>query len=604
MAQQLVDRRDLDFVIWEQMQSETLLKNDVFKEFNKKTCDMIITEARTLAVKEMLPTLAEGDKQGVRYDKGAVKVPDCFHDVFKLILEGEWQTLSVSPEMGGQGAPGFVSAACAQYFLSANWALFSYASMGNGTAKLIDLYGTPEQKEKYIPNIIAAKWGGTMLLTESQAGSDVGSLETTAVKNEDGTYTLTGNKIFITNGEHDLAENIIHPVLARIEGDPPGTKGISIFIVPKYFVNDDGSLGERNDIVCTGVEEKHGIHASATASMALGSKGKCIGFLLGERCEGMKVMFNMINGARMGVGLQGLSYASAAYMLALNYARERVQGRKLEDFKDHGAPSVPIIEHPDVRRNLLWMKSYVNGMQSFFHYLSYCATRGVVGETPEEREKFSDLYDMLTPSIKDYLSVKGHEVCVQAIQVYGGAGYCQDYPVEQYARDCKIGSIYEGTSGIQAMDMLARKLGRKEGRVFASLLGEMNKAIAQAREMEGLQELADPVEKAANRLAEIAMLMGKKAMSLEFKTAFAHSLPFLNVIGDIIMAWMLLWRANVAAAQLNNGAKKKDIAFYNGQIKTAEFYIQTILPEVLGKMDSISAGCPAAIEIEDAGFGG
>ena len=604
MAQQLVDRRDLDFVIWEQMQAESLLKNDLYKEFNKKTCDMIITEARTLAIKEMLPTLAEGDKQGVRYDNGMVKVPDCFHDVFKLILEGEWQTLSMPPEMGGQGAPGFVSAACSQYFLAANWSLYSYASMGNGTALLIQLYGTPEQKEKYIPNIIAAKWGGTMLLTESGAGSDVGALETTAVKNEDGTYTLSGNKIFITNGEHDLAENIIHPVLARIEGDPPGTKGISIFIVPKYFVNDDGSLGERNDIVCTGAEEKHGIHASATASMALGSKGKCIGFLLGEPREGMKVMFNMINHARMGVGLQGLSYASAAYLLALNYARERVQGRKLEDFKDHGAPSVPIIEHPDVRRNLLWMKSYVNGMQSFFHYLSSCATRGIVGETPEEREKYGDIYDMLTPSIKDYLAVKGHEVCVQAIQVYGGAGYCQDFSVEQYARDCKIGSIYEGTSGIQAMDMLARKLGRKEGRVFASLLGEMGKTIAEARGIEGRGEIADALEKSVNRLAEISMVMGKRAMSLEFKTAFVHSLPFLNVIGDTIMGWMLLWRANVASAQLANGAKKKDVAFYNGQIKTAEFYIQTILPEVLGKMDAIDAGSPAAIEIDDAGFGG
>ncbi|MCG6909208.1 MAG: acyl-CoA dehydrogenase [Deltaproteobacteria bacterium] len=604
MAQQLVDRRDLDFVIWEQMQSESLLKNDLYKEFNKKTCDMIITEARALAIKEMLPTLAEGDKQGIRFDKGAVKVPDCFHDPYKLILEGEWQTLAVSPEMGGQGAPGFVSAACSQYFLAANWALFSYASMGNGTAKLIDLYGTPEQKEKYIPNIIAGKWGGTMLLTESEAGSDVGSLETTAVKNADGTYTLTGNKIFITNGEQDLAENIIHPVLARIEGDPPGTKGISIFIVPKYFVNDDGSLGERNDIICTGAEEKHGIHASATCSMALGSRGKCIGYLLGQPREGMKVMFNMINGARMGVGLQGLSYASAAYLLAVNYARERIQGRRLEDFKDHSAPSAPIIEHPDVRRNLLWMKSYVNGMQSFFHYLSLCATRGVVGETPEEREKYGDLFDMLTPSIKDYLAVKGHEVCIQAIQVYGGAGYCQDYPVEQYARDCKIGSIYEGTSGIQAMDMLARKLGRKEGRVFMSLLEEINKTIAAAKEFEALGSIAEDVRKAANRLAELAMIMGKRAMSPEFKAAFAHSLPFLNVIGDTIMAWMLLWRASVASTQLAGNAKKKDLSFYNGQIKTAEFFAKTILPEVLGKMDAIAAGCPAALEIDNDGFGG
>jgi len=604
MAQQLVDRRDLDFVIWEQMEAESFLKGDPYREFNKKTCDMIITEARTLAIKEMLPTLAEGDKQGVRYDKGNVKVPDCFHDVFKLILEGEWQTLGMPPEMGGQGAPGFVSAACAEYFLAANWALFTYASMGNGTAKLIDLYGTPEQKATYIPNIVSGKWGGTMLLTESQAGSDVGALETTAVKNGDGTYSLSGNKIFITNGEHDLCENIIHPVLARIEGDPPGTKGISIFIVPKFLVNDDGSLGERNDIVCTGVEEKHGIHASATCSIAMGGKGKCIGYLLGAPQEGMKVMFNMINGARMSTGLQALSYASAAYLQAVNYARERVQGRALEDFQNHTAPSVPIIKHPDVRRNLLWMKSYVNGMHSFFHYLSACATRGALGETLQERERYGDLFDMLTPSIKDYLAVRGHEVCIQAIQVYGGAGYCQDYPVEQFARDCKITSIYEGTSGIQAMDMLARKLGRKEGRVFLSLLEEMNQTIADSKHFEELQDLIDTLQNAVNRLAEISMVIGKKAMSPEFKVAFAHSLPFLNVIGDTIMAWMLLWRANVASQKLAKGVKKKDTAFYKGQVKTAQFYIQTILPEVLGKMNAIEAGCPAAIEIDDEGFGG
>jgi hypothetical protein len=318
----------------------------------------------------------------------------------------------------------------------------------------------------------------------------------------------------------------------------------------------------------------------------------------------MKVMFNMINGARMSTGLQGMSYASAAYMLAVNYARERLQGRNLEDFKNQSAPSVPIIKHPDVRRNLLWMKSYVDGMRSFFHYLISCATKGTLEETDEKREYFADLFDMLTPSIKDYLATRGHEVCIQAIQVYGGAGYCQDYLTEQYARDCKITSIYEGTSGIQAMDMLARKLGKKEGRVFMRLLQEMHKTIAQAKEIEGPAALADDVEAAANRLGEISMAMGKRAMSLEFKVAFAHSLPFLNVIGDTIMAWMLLWRATVAATMLAKRPKKKDVAFYKGQIKTAEFYIKTILPEVMGKMNAIEAGCPAAVEIDDEGFGG
>ncbi|GAG30862.1 unnamed protein product, partial [marine sediment metagenome] len=251
-------------------------------------------------------------------ENGTVKVPESFHRVFDLILAGDWQNLSVPVDMGGQGAPAFMGAAAAEYFLAANWALYCYATMGNGTALIIQLFGTEEQKKKYVRKLTAAQWGGTMLLTEPEAGSDVGALTTTAVKNQDGSYSLTGNKIFITNGEFDLVENIIHPVLARIEGDPPGTKGITLFLVPKYFVNEDGSLGDRNDIVCSGVEEKHGIHGSATCSMTLGGKGKCIGYLLGEKCRGMKIMFNMINHARMSTGLQGLCYASAAYLLAVN----------------------------------------------------------------------------------------------------------------------------------------------------------------------------------------------------------------------------------------------------------------------------------------------
>ena len=603
MAQQLTDRRDQEFVIWEQMNCVELLKNKKYGDFSKKTCDMIITEARALAVKELLPILAEGDQLGVRYANGIVKVPESFHRVYKLILEGEWNNLGVPTEMGGQGAPPFVAAAAAEYFLGANWPLFCYATMGDGTARLVQLYGSQEHKEKYVKKLTSAQWGGTMLLTESEAGSDVGALTTAAVNNPDGTYSLTGNKIFITNGEHDLVENIIHPVLARIEGDPPGTKGISLFIVPKFHVNPDGSLGERNDIICAGVEEKHGIHASATCSMTLGSKGKCIGDLLGKEREGMKIMFNMINGARMSTGLQALTYASAAYLLAVNYARERIQGRDLADFKDHGAPSVPIIKHPDVRRNLLGMKSYVDGMRSFFYYLSVRGTRAISADTQAEREFNENIYSMLTPIVKDYLAVKGHDVCVQAIQVFGGAGYTKDYLGGQYARDCKITSIYEGTSGIQAMDLLARKIGMKKGWVFINFLGEMHKTVAQARNTKGLEDLADSVEVAANRLGEVAMHLGKKAMSPEFKVAFAHALPFLYAMGDTIMAWMLVWRAVVAAQKLN-GAKKKDTAFYEGQIKTAEFFTKTELPVTLGKMYAIEGSCAAAIEISDEGFGG
>ena len=509
MAQQLADRRDQDFVIWEQMNSEEILKHELYREFNRKACEMVLTEARALAVKELLPTMKDGDEEGVRFENGEVKVPESFRRVFELIKEGDWQNLGVPPEMGGQGAPAFVSAAAAEYFLSANWALFCYASMGNGTALLVHLYGSPDQKEKYIKKLTSAQWGGTMLLTEPDAGSDVGALTTTAVKNPDGTYSLTGNKIFITNGEHDLVENIINPVLARIEGDPPGTKGISLFLVPKYFVNDDGRLDKRNDIVCSGVEEKHGIHGSATCSMTLGSKGNCIGYLLGEERQGMKIMFNMINHARMSTGLQAMSDASAAYLLAVNYARERIQGRDLENFADHSAPSVAIIRHPDVRRNLLWMKSYVDGMRSFFYYMTRCGSQALITDSAEEQEKFGDLFSMLTPIVKDYMAVKGHEVCIQAIQVFGGAGYTRDYLVEQYARDCKITSIYEGTSGIQAMDLLARKIGMKKGLVFMNFLGEIQQTATRAKTVDALNDLGIKVESTANRLGEVAMHIGK-----------------------------------------------------------------------------------------------
>ncbi len=604
MPQQLADRRDQDFVIWEQLDLEEILKHEKYQEFNKKTCEMIINEARTLAIRELLPILAEGDRQGVRFENGSVKVPESFHRVFNLIIEGEWNNLSVAPEMGGQGAPIFVGAAAAEFFLGANWPLYCYATMGNGTANLIQLFGTEEQKKKCVKKLTSAQWGGTMLLTESEAGSDVGALSTAAVRNSDGTFSLTGNKIFITNGEHDLADNIIHPVLARIEGDPPGTKGISLFLVPKYFVNDDGSLGERNDIVCSGIEEKHGIHASATCSMTLGGKGKCIGYLLGNEREGMKIMFNMINGARMSTGLQALTYASSAYLLAVNYARERIQGRELENFMDHTAPSVAIIKHPDVRRNLLWMKSYVDGMRSFFYFMTKKGTQAQLAASDEERRKNGDLFSMLTPIVKDYLAVKGHEICIQAIQVFGGAGYTRDYLVEQYARDCKITSIYEGTSGIQAMDLLARKIGMQKGAVFIDFLGEIQNTVLRARQFSELNQISARVEKTANRLGEIAMHIGKMAMSADFKVAFAHALPFLYAMGDTIMGWMLLWRAMVASEKLAENPKKKDIAFYEGQIKTAEFFINTELPLTAGKMEAIQGSCAAAIEIPDEGFGG
>ena len=602
MAQQVVDKRDLDFVIWEQFENEKILENTEYADFNRKTCDMVLSEARKIALNEVLPTMAEGDKEGVKFENGEVKVPECFHRVFELLREGDWGNLSVPQEMGGQGAPSFLGAAVNEYFMGSNWPLNAYLAVGNGAAELIEKFGTEEQKQTYVKKVVSAQWGGTMLLTEPNAGSDVGALETTARKNEDGTYSLTGNKIFITNGEHDLCENIIHPVLARVEGSPPGVKGISIFIVPKYFVNKDGSLGDRNDIRCSGIEHKHGIKASATCSMALGAKSDCIGYLLGEVNQGMQIMFNMMNGARMGTGLQALSNASAAYLLAVNYARERIQGRELG--QPHSAKPVAIINHPDVKRNLLRMKSYVEAMRSFFQYMNYLTEVKRFGETGEERQMGNDLFELLTPIIKSYLSNHAYDVCVQAVQVFGGAGYTQDYLAEQYMRDCKITSIYEGTCGIQAMDLLGRKIGMQSGKVFMTFISEIKKTVNEAEIIEGLQALAEKVKEMVDKLGEVAAHLGKNTKNEKYKVAFAHSLPFLDVMGDTIMAWMLLWRATVASRKLKENPRQKGITFYNGQLKSAEFFIKNEVPTSMGKMDTILGFSSAAVDIENDSFGG
>jgi alkylation response protein AidB-like acyl-CoA dehydrogenase len=604
MAQVIADRRDIDFVLYEQLKADEMTRLEKFQDFNKKTFDMIITEARNFAIKELLPTNAEGDTEGLGFENGQVKVPASFHRAYELFVEGEWTSLTEDPEWGGQGLPTIISQAVGEYLIGSNWAVANYAGMGHGTGKMIEIFGTQKQKDIFLKNLYTAKWGGTMLLTESHAGSDVGALSTTAVKNADGTYTITGNKIFITNGEHDLAENIIHPVLARIEGDPPGTKGISIFLVPKIWVDEDGNLAEENDVVCTGIEEKMGIHASSTCSMALGGKGNCRGWLLGDERQGMKIMFYMMNEARLGVGFQAFNYASTAYLYALNYARERVQGRDLESGKDLNAPQVAIIRHPDVRRMLLEMKAYVDGMRSFVYYVGQCLDKEALADTEAERAFYKGFADLLTPLVKAYCAQRGFDVCVTAVQVYGGYGYIKEYPVEQLVRDCKITSIYEGTDGIQAMDLLGRKLGMDKGQVFMNFLGEIQKTIAQAKSEDGLDEMTAEFEKAVNRLGEVALHIGKSALSPKFKVAFAHAFPFLEVMGDVVMGWMLLWRAALARQNLNNGAKKKDVDFYEGQVKTAEFFIQTLLPITMGKMNAIVMGSGAAVEISEAAFGG
>ncbi len=616
MAQLIADRRDVDFVLHEQMKVGELTKHERFAEFTKKTVDMIVSEARNLAIKEILPTQKESDEVGCTLEDGVVKVPECFHRVNKLYKEGEWLAMIDDPEWGGQGMPKTVALAAEEYFYGANPSFMLFHGLSHGAANLINTLGTEEQKRTYLEKLYSAEWSGTMLLTEAGAGSDVGALESTATRNEDGTYSISGTKIFISGGEQDMVKNIIHPTLARIEGAPPGTPGISLFIVPKYRVNDDGSLGEFNDVVCTGIEEKMGLHGNSTCTLTLGSKGNCIGTLLGQENKGMRAMFLMMNEARQLVGLQGFAVATASYCYALNYARERIQGKHLTAGKDPNAKSVPIIEHPDVRRQLMTMRAYVDGMRSLIYYGGMAHDLEVLAETPEEKEKYADRSAILTPIIKGYITDRALEVTSHGIQVYGGYGYTKEYPAEQLMRDARIFQIYEGTNGIQAMDLMGRKLAMKNGQAFMDYIGEMKKTLDEARSTEGIENLTPRVEKAVERLTETATTLAKAAASDKVLNAFSFAHPFLDVTGDVTMAWMLLWRADIAARKLKKlagsmdpdtvaqkAAKNKDAAFYLGVCKTAEFFIMNLLPATMGKFDAIGEINGSAVEIPDAAFG-
>ena len=605
MTQLIADRKDVDFVLHEQLKVADLSKHEKYAEFNKKTIDLIISEARNLALKELLPIQSDGDREGARFESGNVTVPQSFHKAWDLFKEGEWLGLSEDPQWGGQGMPATLSLAANDYFIGANFAFMMYPGLTHGAGRLVQTFGTEKQKKLFLKKMFTGEWTGTMLLTEPEAGSDVGALTTAAVKNDDGTYSITGDKIFISSGEHDMAENIIHPVLARIEGAPEGTKGISMFLVPKIRVNDDGSLGEFNDVVCTGVEEKLGIHGNATCSLSLGSKGNCEGTLLGEENKGMRAMFQMMNEARLLVGLQGLACASSAYLYAVNYARERVQGRHLLKALEDDAPAVPIIKHPDIRRMLMTMKVYVEGMRSLLYYVGNCGDKFQISDKEEDKARYQGLIDLLIPIAKGYVTDKAFEVCSLGLQVYGGYGYIKEYPMEQLLRDCRITQIYEGTNGIQAMDLLGRKLGMNKGRPIMDLLGEIQQTITAAKSIPNLADAANKVEVAVNKLGEVALHIGQSGMSPDTRMkAFAHAYNFMEVSGDVIFAWLLLWRASLAAQNLENGAKKKDAAFYEGQLKSAEFFVHSILPITFGKMDVILTASDAAVDISEDAFAG
>ena len=598
MTQQVSDRRDVDFVLHEQIKAADLSQYPAFNEFNKKTIDMIITEARNLALKAILPLQKISDK-GCVFNNGTVTVPEEFHPVYKALCEGEWTAMSDSPEWGGQGMPHVVAAAANEYFYGACNSFMLYTLLTHGAARMIEAVGTDIQKEQCLKNLYSGKWGGTMLLTEPVAGSDVGALTTLAVPKGDGTYAIKGDKIFISSGENDMVENIIHPTLARIEGAPDGTRGISLFMVPKYRINDDGSLGDFNNVVCTGIEEKMGLHGNATCSLNLGGKGETLGTLLGKENKGMSTMFLMMNEARQMVGLQGFANASCAYMHALGYARERIQSKALTD--PPGSAPTTIVNHPDVRRMLMTMRAYVNGMRSLVYFANYLFDLAETATTDEDKAAHKAMIEVFTPIIKGFVTDKAFEICSHGVQIYGGYGFIEEFPAAQLLRDSRIFQIYEGTNGIQSIDLLGRKMTMNGGAPFQAFLGLMEKTLSEAKTTAGLSEIAANFETVFSQYRAVAAGLIELAASDKVKNAYAFSHPFLEATGDVAVGWMLLWRAVTAVPKCDGKGKDKD--FYQGQVDVARFFINALLPVTGGRLIAIARADSAAVDMPDAGLG-
>ncbi|HEY1126476.1 MAG TPA: acyl-CoA dehydrogenase family protein, partial [Actinomycetota bacterium] len=467
------DLRELSFVLLEQFRLGELLGKAPYEAWGPEEAKAVLEETYRFAREVLGPLNASGDRQGCRLEEGQVRTPDGFREAWKRLYESGFKTLGISAEHGGQGAPTSLQVLVEELLSGANPAFNMYSGLAFGAAETLLECATPEQAKRYAAKMLDGTWGGTMCLTEPHAGSDVGAAKTSARRLGQGRYAIRGTKVFISAGDHDLAENIIHLVLARVEGAPPGTKGLSLFIVPKKRIGADGSSGESNDVTVGSIEHKMGINGSATAVLNFGDNDRCIGELVGTvENVGMSQMFRMMNGARIAVGIQGLATAAAAYLNAVQYAHERKQGPHYTHWKDPTAPRVAIIEHPDVRRMLMDLKSHTEGIRALIVKLAWHgdSARTLTGKDEEKTAYHRGQVDLLTPLVKSFASDEAFRLAAVAIQVYGGAGYLKDHPVEQYTRDAKIFSIYEGTNHIQALDLVSRKLGARGGENFSDFL--------------------------------------------------------------------------------------------------------------------------------------
>ncbi|MCC6553542.1 MAG: acyl-CoA dehydrogenase [Polyangiaceae bacterium] len=603
------DLRELRFLLFEQFGLGELLGQPPYEAWGPDEVSMVMDEVYKFACEVYGPLNAVGDRVGCRIEDGRVKTPPGFQEAWKKLYEAGWKSIAVDAAHDGQGGPLTLQVIVEEMLSGANTAFNMYSGLAYGAAEVIDHFGTPRQRELYLKRMFGGVWGGTMCLTEPHAGSDVGASRRVARRLEDGKYAIRGTKIFISGGDHDLAENIVHLVLARIEGAPPGTKGLSLFIVPTIRIHDDGTLGAPNDVHVGSIEHKMGINGSSTCVLNFGEGDACVGELVGSvEHQGMAQMFRMMNGARILVGVQGVAVASAAYLSALDYARDRKQGPSIMQWKDPTAPKVPILEHPDVRRMLLDMKARVEGIRALIVKLARHsdAIRVLQGKDDRQAAYHQGQVDLLVPLVKAYSSDQSFRICETAIQTYGGAGYTRDYPVEQYCRDAKVFSIYEGTNHIQAMDLVGRKLGQGGGVNLQAFLGDIAAFVKAHEKHPALGKAVRELGEAQEAIAGTAMRLLSWFQMGKMPMVPLAANRFLEMMSQTAVAWLLLDGARVALdaqarlPQGDEGAKER--AFYEGKKHAALYFAANVLPEVKVSAEILGREDASPIEIPVEAF--
>ncbi|MEM8771541.1 MAG: acyl-CoA dehydrogenase C-terminal domain-containing protein [Pseudomonadota bacterium] len=596
MTQYVAPTKDMKFILNDVLQVSKYSNLSGFSEVSDDLIDAILEEGGKLASNVLHPINQSGDKEGcVRHDDGSVTTPTGFKEAYDTFKDGGWQGLSFDPDYGGQGLPYILAVAINELISGANMAFGMYPGLARGAADAIYAHGSDEQKQKYLPNMISGEWGGTMNLTEPHCGTDLGLLKTKAVPDGSGAYKISGQKIFISAGEHDLTDNIIHLVLARIEGAPEGVKGISLFIVPKFHINDDGSLGERNGVSCGSIEEKMGIHANSTCVM---NYDEATGYLLGEENKGLRAMFTMMNEARLGVGLQGLAISEVSYQNGAAYANDRVQGRALTGPKYPDKPADPIIVHPDVRRMLMEQKATIEGGRAWMYWTALQADMHNRSEDEATRQKADDFMGLMTPILKSYLTDKGYAHATNAQQVLGGHGYIQEWGMEQFVRDARIAMIYEGANGIQALDLVGRKLPKDGGRAIMAFFAEVDDFIKDNQGSDDLKPYLDGLEAAKGDVQAATQWFMANAMQNP-DNAGAGSHDYLNMFAILCLAFGWAQLAKAAIEKKNAGDSD---AFFENKLITGRFFLERILPETKSALAKITAGAESMMALPAEAF--